>query len=141
MRKTLTYTVTDEGRDQGKAYLLTEMPADAAEKWAIRALLAVGRAGIDLPPGIEHEGLATIARLGLEALMRIDFHDAEPLLDEMMACVQIQPNPADARVVRALVIGDIEEIGTIIALRRAVFRLHTGFWPAVSPSTSASLTA
>lgn len=127
MRKTLTYTVTAEGRDQGKAFLLTEMPADAAEKWAIRVVLACGRAGVDLPPGVENEGIAGVARIGLSSLMRMDFIDAEPLLDEMMACVQIQPNPADPRVVRPLVTDDIEEIMTRLVLRREVFRLHTGF--------------
>ncbi|MEK7888222.1 hypothetical protein AAB992_13975 [Burkholderia contaminans] len=127
MRKTLTYTVTANGRDKGKVFQLTEMPADAAEKWAIRALLAIGRAGIDLPPGIENEGIAAIARVGLEALMRIDFHDAEPLLDEMIGCVQLQPNPTDPRIVRALTPDDIEEVSTRVALRREVFRLHTGF--------------
>ncbi|KWO55873.1 hypothetical protein [Burkholderia territorii] len=127
MRKTLTYTVTANGRDKGKVFQLTEMPADAAEKWAIRALLAIGRAGVDLPPGIENEGIAAIARVGFGALMRIDFADAEPLLDEMMACVQIQPNPADPRIVRALIADDIEEVSTRVTLRREVFRLHTGF--------------
>ncbi len=127
MRKQITYTVSAEGRDRGKVFQLTEMPSDQAEKWAIRALLALGRAGIDLPPGIEREGMAAMARIGLEALMRIDFHDAEPLLDEMMGCVAIQPNPADPKIVRALIPDDIEEVSTRVLLRREVFRLHTGF--------------
>ncbi|MGF6604574.1 hypothetical protein P3T23_009330 [Paraburkholderia sp. GAS448] len=127
MRKQIIYTVSAEGRDHGKVFQLTEMPADQAEKWAIRVLLALGRAGIDLPPGIEREGMAAMARVGLEALMRIDFHDAEPLLDEMMGCVRFQPNPADPKVVRALIADDIEEVATRVLLRREVFRLHTGF--------------
>jgi hypothetical protein len=127
MRKTLVYTVPTEGRDRGKVFHLTEMPAAAAEKWAIRVLLAVGRAGVDLPPGFENEGMAAFARIGLEALMRVDFRDAEPLLDEMMACVRIQPKPADPKIVRELVADDIEEIATRVTLRREVVRLHTGF--------------
>ncbi|WP_233867101.1 hypothetical protein [Paraburkholderia adhaesiva] len=127
MRKTLAYTVQAEGRDRGKVFHLTEMPADAGERWAIRVLLAIGRAGVDLPPGIEHEGMAALARIGLSALMRIDFSDAGPLLDEMMACVRFQPNPANPAIVRELVPEDIEEIATRLALRREVMRLHTGF--------------
>ena len=127
MRKQITYTVAAEGRDQGKVFHLTEMPSDQGEKWAIRALLALGRAGIDLPPGIENEGMAAMARIGLEALMRIDFHEAELLLDEMMGCVAIQPNPSEPKIVRALVADDIEEVATRVLLKREVFRLHTGF--------------
>jgi hypothetical protein len=127
MRKTLTYTVPFEGRDKGKVFHLTEMPADAAEKWAIRALLAIGHAGIDLPPDFETGGMAVIGRVGLEALMRVDFRDAEPLLDEMMLCVSCQPNPTDPKIVRGLVPDDIEEVSTRLALRREVVRLHTGF--------------
>ncbi|SDR17714.1 hypothetical protein [Paraburkholderia tuberum] len=128
MRKTLTYTVPADGsRDAGKMFKLTEMSADSAEKWAIRALLALGRSGVDLPAGIEREGMAAMARIGLEALMRVDFHDAEPLLDEMMGCVQICPNANDPGVVRSLVADDIEEVATRVKLRREVFRLHTGF--------------
>jgi hypothetical protein len=127
MRKTLVYTVPFEGRDKGRAFHLAEMPADAAEKWAIRALLAIGHAGIDLPPDIENGGMAAIARVGLDALMRVDFHDAEPLLDEMTACVSIQPNPTDPKIVRGLMPDDIEEVATRVALRREVVRLHTGF--------------
>ncbi|MCI0152402.1 hypothetical protein KNO81_42165 [Paraburkholderia sediminicola] len=59
--------------------------------------------------------------------MRIDFHDAELLLDEMMGCVSIQPNPADPKIVRGLIPDDIEEVNTRVLLRREVFRLHTGF--------------
>ncbi len=122
-----TYTVQIEGRDKGKVFHMTEMSADAVEKWAIRALLAVGHAGIDLPPDIKDGGMATIARVVLEALMRVDFRDAEPLLDEMMTCVRIQPNPVDPKIVRELVPDDIEEVSTRVALRREVMRLHTGF--------------
>ncbi|MGF6444394.1 hypothetical protein [Paraburkholderia youngii] len=128
MRKTLTYTVqADGGRDAGKMFKLTEMSAEAAEKWAIRALLALGRAGVQIPDSAVREGMGAIARIGIGLLMRVDFHDAEPLLDEMMACVQIQPNPNDLAVVRALVADDIEEVATRVLLRREVFRLHTGF--------------
>lgn len=128
-RKTAIYTVQAGGRDTGKVFHLCEMPADQAEKWAIRALLALGRAGIDLPPGSEREGIAAIARAGLDALIRVNFGDAEPLLDEMMeSCVEIAPGgERGARLNWTEAKRSIEEVATIVQLRREVFRLHTGF--------------
>jgi hypothetical protein len=127
MRKTLTYVVRDEGRDQGKSFLLTEMPADQAESWAIRAFLAMAKGGIELPEGIESSGFAGIAKLGLTLLLQMPFELAKPLLDEMMACVQILPNPNNPSVVRALIGDDIEEVATRIKLRKEVFGLHVNF--------------
>ena len=42
-RKTKIVTIAAEGRDYGKSYLLTEMPALKAEKWATRAMMALIR--------------------------------------------------------------------------------------------------
>ena len=56
----------------------------------------------------------------------------------MMACVQIQPNPAKPEVVRGLVSDDIEEVITRLQLRKAVFDLHVDFSQAAAQSTSAS---
>ena len=33
-RKTQTYTIDSGGRDKGKTFLITEMPATKAEDWA-----------------------------------------------------------------------------------------------------------
>ncbi|MGF6633525.1 hypothetical protein OKW39_000676 [Paraburkholderia sp. MM6662-R1] len=126
-RKSVTYTVQAEGRDKGKVFKLVEMPAERGEKWAIRALLALGRAGMNIPESAIREGMGAMARVGLDALMRVEFHEAEPLIDEMMECVSIIPDPSKPEVVRGLVADDIEEVVTRVVLRREVFRLHTGF--------------
>lgn len=127
MRKTKIVTITDSGRDQGKAFLLTEMPASKAEKWAARAILALAKSGVEIPKNIEKGGVAGIAVLGLKALMTMNFTDAEPLLDEMMQCVQAVPNPAMPNVIRPLIEDDIEEVSTRVSLRAEVFALHTNF--------------
>lgn len=126
-RKELRYTVQAEGRDKGKVFQLMEMPAAQAEKWAIRALLALGRAGVDIPESALLEGMGAMARVGLGALLRVDFRDTEPLLDEMMACVSIIPDASRPEIARSLIADDIEEVATRVRLRREVFRLHTGF--------------
>lgn len=128
MRKQATVSIQDEGRDQGKTYLLTEMPASQAERWAIRALMSLAKSGLEIPDNAQEMGMAAIAAMGFTALANIPFEDAGPLLDEMMACVQIIPDPARPQVVRPLIEDDIEEVRTRLMLRRDVFDLHTGFF-------------
>lgn len=126
-RKTVTVTIEAEGRDLGKVFLLREMPASQAEKWAARAFLAMARSGIDIPDDLAGAGLAGIATVGLKAIGGLGFAEAEPLMDEMFACIQIIPDPARPAVVRALVESDTEEISTRLRLRKEVFGLHVDF--------------
>ena len=121
-RKTATVVITAEGRDKGKTFLLTEMPAAQAEAWAIRALLALTNAGAEVPDS--ETGMAGLATAGLMALGKLPYEAVKPLLDEMFLCVQYQhkpghpPQPADE---------NIEEVATRLQLRKEIFALHTGF--------------
>lgn len=129
MRKTSTITITTEGRDVGKVFLLTEMPASHAENWGMRALAAIARAGLELPPELESAGMAGVASLGPSFRLHgaIAPEDVEPLMAEMMNCVQIVPDPKQPLVTRGLVEDDIEEVATRLLLRGEVMHLHTGF--------------
>jgi len=132
-RKTEIINVTSEGRDKGKQFIITEMPALRAERWAFRALLALAHSGVQLPEGAADGGMAVLASAGLQALNSLDFEEARPLLDEMWSCVQIVPDPKNPNIVRPLVIreadgDDIEELTTIFQLRERIFRLHTDFF-------------
>jgi hypothetical protein len=129
MRKETIVTISAEGRDFGKAFFLREMSAVRAEKWATRAILALTRSGINIPEDVAKQGLAAVAAIGLHALAGVQFAEAEPLLDEMMQCVQIIPTPSRPEVKRALVEDDIEEISTLVTLRREILALHMGFLP------------
>ena len=135
-RNTLNYTVTDEGRDKGKTFVLTEMPASKAEAWAMRALLALLANNVELPDGFERMGMAGMAEVGIKALSGIKWDVAEPLLSEMWDCVQIMPDPSKPHVVRPLIEEDVEEITTRVKIRAEVWKLHTGFLKAVAPSIS-----
>ena len=126
-RKTQVLTIAAAGRDEGKTFLLTEMAATRAEKWATRALLALARSGTDLPVGAQGLGMSAVAAIGLRAFTSLSFDDAEPLLDEMMTCVQVVPDPARPQVVRGLIAEDVEEVRTLLQLRSEVFALHVGF--------------
>lgn len=125
-RREATVVIDAEGRDRGKIFRLTELPAEQGEEWATRLLLALGKSGVDVPEGIFAMGMAGIAAVGIRAMGNLPWEVAKPLMQEMMACVQIQPGP-DSKIVRRLIADDIEEVSTRLRLRDEVIQLHMGF--------------
>ena len=96
--------ITAEGRDKGKRFVLTEMPALRAEKWALRALLALAKAGVDLPDDAVGAGMAALAVAGLQALRKLEFTDAEPLMDETRLSFCSIMYPVNGRTVLGVVL-------------------------------------
>lgn len=142
MRETKDVRIGDDGgRDKGKVFVVKEMPAMQAEKWAYRLILALSRAGADVEM-IRGSGMAGLAAAGLQAMPMLDWRDAEPLMDEMMECVSVRPdpsgNPTFTRPLRQ--IGDdsddIEEMTTLAKLRAEILELHLRFFGSGTPSTS-----
>ena len=144
-RKTATYHVEDEGRDKGKLFLLTEMPASKGEAWATRVLLALMASNVDIPEDYKSLGMAALAELGMKVLSGLKWNIAEPLLNEMMECVQRVVDPKQASATTRPLFGvdgqvdpsgdyDIEEIQTRLMLRVEVWNLHMGFLEAVARS-------
>jgi len=134
--KTLVVRITDDNRDKGKSFLITEMPAAKAEKWAYRFGLALARAGVNIPAS--SQGMLGISFLSTEAMAMIPFEDAEPLLDEMFECITFLPDPMNHALTRPLVDSDTEEVITRMKLRKEVIELHTGFFSAAARSKSTS---
>lgn len=128
MRKIKSVTITAEGRDKGNIFVITEMSARDGDRWATRALGAMARSGIDVPPHIMELGMSGILAMGFKAILGMEFSEAEPLLDDLMACVKRFEDKVPEG--RPLVESDIEEILTFSTLRSEVFELHTGFSPA-----------
>jgi hypothetical protein len=123
-RRTRTYTVDDKkSRDHGKSFLLTEMDAEKAEWWAIKALLAIGMTESEID---FNAPLAQMAGQGFSAMFKADPARVKPLLDEMMECVQIKLPGSNTS--RDLLPGDIEEVKTRILLRKEVLALHVDFF-------------
>lgn len=129
MRKTATVTIEDEGRDKGKVFVLTEMPASQAERWANQVFFHLAATGIDVGDAPRH-GIVGIAIVGLKAIFSIPFDIADPLLNEMFGCVAIKPS--DRAEPRPLVEEDIQEVTTRWKLRGEVLALHAGFSSAVA---------
>lgn len=136
-RKTLTYTVTADGRDKGKAFLITEMSSAQSEEWAARALFTAMNCGVEVPDDLLSAGLAGLSALGIKSLTKVPFDMVKPLYDEMMTCVQIIPDRANPNFVRPLIDDDIEEVGTRLMLRKATLTLHMDFFRVAAPSTQA----
>lgn len=137
-RKTKEIVIDSNGRDSGKVFLITELDAWSAEEWATQALFAMMNAGVDVPEGIENAGLAGVAALGLSALTKVQYDKAKPLIDKMMSCVEIIPSP---KVRREIIPDDIEEVGTLLLLKKEVLLLHLDFFTAGGASILASVAA
>lgn len=137
-RKVVKIAIAAEGRDKGKTFVITEMSASQAEKWAMRAFLALMKANVEVPDSIFQLGFAGVAVWGLQSLGGLSWEVSEPLMDEMFECLVIMPDPNKPEVTRRLIEDDIEEIGTRLQLRKDIMSLHTDFFSAAAKSTQTS---
>jgi hypothetical protein len=145
MRHTRIYTVPATGRDKGKRFLITEMSASASEDWAARLIFAMMNSGADIPDEVAGAGLAGLAAIDpgtlLKAISRVPYEKAKPLLNEMMDCVQVLPDPKDVNVVRPLIEDDIEEVATRLLLRKEVFSVHLDHFMSAARSEASEAAA
>lgn len=126
-------------RDNGKTFVLTEMPAEQAEWWATRAFLALTNAGAHVPEGAKAAGMAGFAMMGIESLYQLRAEVLKPLMDEMFECIKYEHAPG--LPLQAIMPGEasqIEEVATRLQLRMALVELHTGFFDLGQKLTSAS---
>lgn len=135
-RNTKLVTITAEGRDKGKKFMLHEMPADQGERWANRAILAIANAGGKLPEGVLESGMAGFELtwrnalvVGLLAFKGLSYREIEPLLDEMKPLIAyIPPQPgAPEQPIFPGEPSQIEEVATWYTLRYALLELHLNF--------------
>jgi hypothetical protein len=137
-RKTSTFVVDSAGRDKGKTFLLTEMAATKAEDWAIRVMLALGAANVEIPDGALALGMAALAEIGLKKLFAVNAGDIKPLLAELMGCVEFIPNPQKPQVKLGYPMfeSQVEEVPTLLMLKWEVLKLHLDFSLAAGLSES-----
>lgn len=141
-RKTDILTIPSDAkdnRDAGKSFLLTEMAAIAAEKWAARLLLALAAQKL-VDPETVRDGVAGLAHVTADMMGGLSFEVLDPLMDEMLTCVSFVPDVTKADQTAQQITGvavpvsrplhaemDIEEVSTLILLRGRLVDLHTGF--------------
>lgn len=134
-REPIQVPSTGFGRDAGKTFLITEWPAETAENWAWRAIIAYNRGGGQIPIEAMQGGMEAIFWLGVNTFLRGQMQADEviPILNELLKCVQIIRDPkamavdGSGAVVHPLLPDDIEEVKTRLWLRSEVLRVHTNF--------------
>lgn len=139
-RKTALVTIDADNRDHGKKFFLKELPANQAERWALKVVALLARRGVQVPVGSEMAGMAALPSFSPLAMM--SWIDDEALVGEIMSCVQAWPEGSP--IARALVPSDVEEVLTRVYLKMEVIALHVGFSMAVvawtlSPHMAAAL--
>lgn len=133
-RKQLDIAITDENRDKGKIFRITELPATEAQNIADRVFVAAMNCGVEVPGDPGKIGMAELWASGITMLHKIPYEWLAPILDKFDQCVQIV---TDSGFARKLVPGDIEEIPTVFKLRAATIKLHFDFFGAGGGLTSA----
>lgn len=132
-REFIDVEIGDTGRDAGKVFRITEMTAEDAEWWALRAMSVIVEADTDgtleklmgMMVG-ETEKLST---LGVTQVIRLlakaDPYKVRPLWDEMKACWSLVPEKG---ITVSLVENSIEEVSTLLTLRMKTLELHFDFF-------------
>ena len=142
-RKTKTLVI-ESGRDEGKSFLITEMPVTRADKWANTALLAMLRGGVDVgnvnfgliadtigvgdAPKIDPMGgMLELARITIAGLGNVTETVGQELLDQLINdCAQVISSGGVVR--QMLSIDDeIEDLKTLWMLRKESLLLHIDF--------------
>lgn len=150
-RKTTQVTITADGRDKGKMFVLREMSSDQAERWFIRLVLALANAGAKVPEGVLFGGAAGFADMlptlknslvvAIRAIQGLDYSEVQPLMDELTQFIKWQPTPyAVPRPPEQEIFpgehSQIDEVSTWLKLRFELIQLHVGFSLAADASTT-----
>lgn len=144
-RRTVNVTIEQEGRDKGKVFVLTEMPATVGEKWAMQLMYLIAQAGVAaaLTSEAMAAGMSGLAAMLPEAQGAMALTLARALgdvtLESWWDCVRYQHAPNQPlQPINQGAACQIEEIATITQLRMEVVKLHTDFFSDASPSTTGS---
>lgn len=138
-RRSIEITISNPGRDQGKTFILHEMPAMEGEVWATQAIELIRQArGESAEEGQEGmQALAAKKAKGVSPAVARALQD--PSLDGIWKYVEFKPKNAEAPA-QKLREDHIEEWRTRLSLRVAFLNFHTDFFSPENPSTSESHT-
>lgn len=125
-RKQIEITITDEGRDRGKTFQITEMPATEAQEIATQLLVAALNCGMELKGDVFNMGMADLWQAGFSVIEQVPYHFLKPILDRFDRCAMYLDKQTN--FARKLADGDIEEVKTFFKLRAAAIKLHFDFF-------------
>lgn len=133
MLREATITLDRDNRDKGGVFVLREKPAWQASEWFMRAMLLLARSGADVPANLLQHGAAGFVTLGLGSMLtgmgKAPWGEVKPLLDELLQCVVSYQPPGAVQGIenRTTIMGQIQEISTILQMYEEVLSLHLGF--------------
>ncbi|MDS7935669.1 hypothetical protein RMB03_17390 [Acinetobacter sp. V91_7] len=113
------------GRDKDKTFLVTEMSVTQADRWAMRAIFSLTKAGVDIEGLNASNGMLEMAKVATSAIQGLSTEEGMELLNELLECVQIIPKGGDAREVEWD--DEVEEFTTLFTLRKEALFLHIDF--------------
>lgn len=121
----------EDGRDAGKTFKITEMPAVQMDKWVTRALLLLGKSG---------KGIGALTNMSveeiLESLSDCNYESTEKLLEELLACCSFLKDGVRVPMKGDMIDSVIEEWTTIFRLRIESLKVNLGFLEQDVESTS-----
>lgn len=113
--------VIEAGRDKGKMFKITEMPAVKMDKWATKALLLLGKSG----------SAFNLAQINLEELLSklssANYEGVEPLLEELLSCVSFEKDGVSMVMTSSIADSIVEDWTTLFRLRIEALKLNLGF--------------
>jgi hypothetical protein len=125
MRKTQIVVAT-EGRDQGKTFLLRELPALRAERLAEKLFRTLVARGVEVPEATLGSGFLGFAAEWQRWLQHLQLWDLAQFLAEFDECILIRIARADRPI--SIKGDDIEEWSTLVNLRFTALWLHVDFF-------------
>ncbi len=138
-RKQITHIVEDEGRDKGKVFHITEMPAWDADTMAQDVFRAMGESKFtELPEDVVRMGCAGLATVGLSVLCSSKPEVSAEMRDRLLGTVEIVITHEGQQQIRKVKSIDFEEVQTIRTLMDKVFNLNFGFLALAAESDSPS---
>lgn len=121
-RKEIEITI-EEGRDAGKTFKITEMPATQANIWMMKMLGILGKAGIQIS-SLNHLDMMEV----INVISAAGYEQAEPLLSELLECASFKKDGALVSLKSQNIIDSvIEDWITISRLQMESLRLNLGF--------------
>lgn len=126
-RKVENVTIDLKGRDEGKVFVLTEMPATLGKPWLMKVTTFLAVQGLDIK---------SLGKAGKVAAIGMAMDD--PAHIGWRECVQYQhaPDHMPQNIFWDKPTCQIEEIETVTLLQAKVLELHMGFTPPGSSSTT-----
>jgi len=126
-RESKTFEVTDSNsRDFGKKFKITEMPWYRVERIAVKMFHGIAKSGIELPDFNLDGDAEDLATFTLTAIFKVDTDILNEIMDEMLKSIEVVI-PKDGNT-RKLQENDIEDVGTVLSLRKEIIMMNIGFF-------------